>query len=185
MKTDLSLPFRSNTYPFIWGFLLVSALLFNLGPPSLAGEDQARKENDFRAYDPRADARAAISAALKRARETDKHVLLQIGGNWCGWCKKLEKLYGDNEEVAGLLEKSYVLVHVNYSKENKNLELLKELGRPQRFGFPVLVVLDARGNRLHTQDSGFLERDGGHDPDKVARFLKTWSPAALDPENYD
>ena len=47
-------------------------------------------------------------------------------------------------------------VRVNYDPKNKNEEVLAELGYPQRFGFPVFVILDANGNRIHTQNSVFF-----------------------------
>jgi hypothetical protein len=58
------------------------------------------------------------------------------------------------------------------------------LGYPQRFGFPVLVVLDANGNRLHTQDSSLLEKEKSYDFDKVKAFLENWSPSAFDATKY-
>jgi hypothetical protein len=73
---------------------------------------------------------------------------------------------------------------VNYSKENKNPEVLASLEYPQRFGFPVLLVLDQNGKRLHTQDTGLLELNKGYDPEKVARFLLSWNRSAVSPENY-
>ena len=81
------------------------------------------------------------------------------------------------------------MVHLNYSPENKNLVILKKLEFPQRFGFPVLVILDKKGRRLHTQDSGFLEATKNtesiyYDKQKVLAFLTKWSPSALKPENY-
>jgi len=82
------------------------------------------------------------------------------------------------------MEKNYVRVMVNYSKENKNLDVLEKLGFPQRFGFPVLVILNDKGERIHTQNSAFLEEDGGYSIKKVAGFLKNWSPDALNPSHY-
>jgi hypothetical protein len=73
---------------------------------------------------------------------------------------------------------------LNYSKENKNLEALESLEYPQRFGFPVLVILDGKGRRIHTQNSAYLEKEKSYDEKKMIEFLKQWSPAALDPENY-
>jgi hypothetical protein len=35
------------------------------------------------------------------------------------------------------------------------------LGNPQRFGFPVFVIIDGDGNVLHTQDSALLEQGKG------------------------
>jgi len=60
---------------------------------------------------------------------------------------------------------------------------LAQLEYPQRFGYPVFIILNAKGDRIHTQNSGYLEQDKGYDPKKVVDFLKQWSPAALDPKN--
>ncbi|HSI90563.1 MAG TPA: hypothetical protein VK927_05565, partial [Adhaeribacter sp.] len=62
--------------------------------------------------------------------------------------------------------------------------LLKELDYPQRFGFPVFVVLNEKGQRLHTQNSAYLEEDKGYSRKKVLEFLQQWSKPALDPANY-
>ncbi|GAB6279950.1 MAG: hypothetical protein STSR0006_19930 [Lentimicrobium sp.] len=56
---------------------------------------------------------------------------------------------------------------------------------PQRFGFPVFVILNQKGERIHTQDSGLLESGENYDDKKVIQFLKNWSPKALDPSLYE
>jgi hypothetical protein len=61
---------------------------------------------------------------------------------------------------------------------------LKDLGFPQRFGFPVFVILGADGNRLHTQNSAYLEEGKGHSVEKIKEFLEAWTVKALDPTNY-
>lgn len=58
-------------------------------------------------------------------------------------------------------------------------QLMKRLNNPQRFGFPVFVVLDETGTVLHIQDSCFLEEGKGYNEEKVLRFLKSWTPQAI------
>jgi thiol:disulfide interchange protein len=135
-------------------------------------------------YDPAADATAELDAAIARAGSESKHVLVQVGGNWCSWCLKLDALMKREARIDSLLAADYVFVRVNYSKENHNTEVLERLAWPQRFGFPVLIVLDGSGDRLHTQDSGLLEKDGGHDPEQVERFLRLWAPESVSAESY-
>lgn len=141
-------------------------------------------QNAVTIYNPAADAKADILSAVKKAKAENKQVLLQIGGNWCPWCVKLHKLFHTDAKIDSMLKANYVFVLVNYSKENKNLAVLKELDFPQRFGFPALVVINQEGKRIHTQDSGLLESGDGYDPKKIETFLKNWSVAALDPKNY-
>ena len=130
-------------------------------------------------YDPAADAEKAIEEAVVKAGNENKQVMIQVGGNWCPWCIKLHNYFNDNDTVKTLLSENYIYVMVNYSKENKNEEVMERLEYPQRFGFPILVILDAKGNRLHTQDTGFLEKNRSYDTSKVERFLKSWTVKAV------
>lgn len=139
---------------------------------------------DLKVYKPGADAAAEISEAVSKAGREGKHVFLQIGGNWCVWCLRFNELVTENDTLSNQLSTNYVVVHVNHSKENKNEEVLASLGYPQRFGFPVFVVLDGKGNRIHTQNSAYLESGKGHNPTKVLEFLNNWSPPAIDPRSY-
>jgi thioredoxin-related protein len=130
-------------------------------------------------YNPDANAKEDIAKAVLMAKAGNKQVLLQIGGNWCPWCVKLDGFMAEDLQVDSLLKADYIRVMVNYSKENKNEEVLKTLGNPQRFGFPVLVVLDQDGIRIHTQDSWYLEKDKYYDKEKLVHFLRMWNVAAV------
>ena len=57
--------------------------------------------------------------------------------------------------------------------------MLARLDNPARFGFPVFVVLDENGKVIHIQDSSFLEEGQGYDQEKVLRFFRNWTPAAV------
>lgn len=150
----------------------------------LAGVVCANAQDKPQLYNVQADAAADIAAAVKKAKAENKHVFLQIGGNWCVWCLRFNKQVTENDTLRNAMESNYVVVHVNYSKENKNEKVLAGLGYPQRFGFPVFVVLDGDGNRLHTQNSSYLEEGNGHSAKKVLGFLKDWSPKAISPASY-
>jgi thioredoxin-related protein len=135
-------------------------------------------------YDPSDNAEVAIDKAVNQAAQEGKHVLLQIGGNWCRWCLAFDQKVSTIDTLKNEIEANYVVYHVNHSKENWNWEVLKTLDYPQRFGFPVFVILDGKGNRLHTQNSEYLEEGKGHSTNKILQFLKHWSPTAIDAKNY-
>lgn len=135
-------------------------------------------------YNPKADAKADIAAAVKKAKAEGKHVLIQVGGNWCPWCIKLHAFIDDNSDIKTTINGNFVFILVNYSKENKNMEVMKQLEYPNRFGFPILVILDANGKRIHTQATDYLENNNSYDLTKVQNMLKQWSPKALNPANY-
>jgi uncharacterized protein YyaL (SSP411 family) len=135
---------------------------------------------EVKIYNPEANAREDIAAAVKQAKAENKHVLLQIGGNWCPWCVRLHDLEASDPEIDSLLKADYIRVMVNIprEKDNRDYELLATLENPQRFGFPVLVILNQEGGRIHTQDSWYLEQDKTYDRAKVVQLFKMWNVAA-------
>ena len=135
-------------------------------------------------YDPSLDGMHQIKEAAATAEAENKHVLIQYGGNWCPWCIKLHHFINDHPKLDSLIKTDYVFIRVNYSKENKNPEVMSQLQFPQRFGFPVLVVLDDKGNLLHTQDTGYLEKGDSYDESNIERFLTLWNTNALNPKTY-
>ena len=135
-------------------------------------------------YDPGADAGEEVAEAIQKAAKEQKHVFLFIGGNWCPWCVRLNAFIFDDPQLDSLIHANYEVVKVNYSKENKNLELLKSLNAPQRFGFPVLVIVDENGKLVHTQNSLYLEKEKSYDRSRIWEFLLGWSYAAVRPENH-
>ncbi len=130
-------------------------------------------------YDVNADPFSQIKTASNKAMKDGKHILVMIGGDWCIWCKAFDKLVTSDTSVSNTLHQGYEMVHVSYTKQNKNEAFLATYKQPQRMGFPVFLVLDAKGELLHTQNSAYLEaKDGrkGHDPKLVKDFLQTWAP---------
>ncbi len=162
------------------GLLIIVVIIFIHGV-SAQSVGTSKKEE---LYDPSQDAKVEIAKAVKKAEIEGKHVLLQIGGNWCGWCIAFDEKVKSNESLQTAMEENFIVYHVNYSRENLNEDVLVSLGFPQRFGFPVFVILDSNGTRLHTQNSAYLEEGNGHSIDRILEFLKHWAPAAIDPKQY-
>lgn len=136
-------------------------------------------------YHPDADAEKDIAAAIKKARTEKKYVLVMGGGNWCSWCIEFERFCKADPKIDSVINSAFVWYHLNYSKENKNEKEYARYGYPQRFGFPVFIILNEKGERIHTQNSEYLE-DGkkSYDRRKVQAFLEMWSPNALNPKMY-
>jgi len=135
-------------------------------------------------YNPNADAKKDIAAAIQQAKKENKHVLIQAGGNWCTWCIRFNAFTKNDKSIDSLINANYVVYHLNYSPENKNTDILKQYGFPQRFGFPVFLILNSAGKLVHTQNSAYLEEGKGYSKKLVIGFLKDWTPAALSPDSY-
>lgn len=154
--------------------LLITLLLFTA---SLFAAEYPQMGEDI--YDVTADAEVEIAAALATAQSENKRVLLKFGANWCVWCHGLNKTLHDDTSVAAALGADYILVTVDVNTRNgtkRNVPTIEKYGNPIQHGLPVLVVLDANGKILTTQETGALEEGSAHDPTKVIAFLKQWSP---------
>lgn len=168
-----------SSSPFIYTHMKYFFLLLSFAFCTFASAQEKKL------YDPTADAAKDIKAAIKKAKSENKHVLIQAGGNWCKWCIEFARFAKADPKIDSVIKASFVWYHLNWSKENKNNHILAKYGYPQRFGFPSFLILNAKGERIHTQNSVYLE-DGkkSYDNLKVQEFLEMWSPRALNPAMY-
>ena len=158
--------------------LMALVLLFG---GSLAGQhtgSAGTSPEQIQKFDPHRDAKKDLRDAIQQAKESRKRILLDVGGEWCIWCHRLDSLFLLNKDLAEYLNKHYVVVKVNVSKENKNEEFLSAY--PKVAGYPHFFVLERNGNLLHSQETGELEYPKnfpikGHDKKKVFAFLKKWA----------
>jgi thiol:disulfide interchange protein len=153
---------------------LLPALLLAAGLTVTVAAGPEAPKPVYTGYDERADGAADIAAALAAAKPGNKRVLLQFGANWCGWCRKLHGLYHDDPAIAAELKAHYLVVFVDVNGgHNKAVDA--RYGHPSNLGLPALVVLDADGKTLKTQDRSELEEGNHHSQPKVLAFLKTWA----------
>ena len=140
-----------------------------------------------RVYNETIDPMTQIDEALVKAKTDGKFVVCQVGGNWCPWCLRFADFVEKDTAVNKVVNDNFEYLHVNYNPrktagdaaQQKAAQLMQRLGNPARFGFPVFVVLDEKGNVLHIQDSSFLEEGKGYSEEKVLRFFKNWTPKAV------
>lgn len=164
------------------------ALLTILFSPVGAAAIESAQENLKKVYDETIDPLVQLDNAIASASQSRQYVLCQLGGNWCKWCLRFAQFVSQDEEISKLIKDNYKFIHVNYNPRIRNRDsaeqaktdkLLKRLGNPGRFGYPVLIVLDGKGRVLHIQDSSFLEEGDSYSRNKVLRFLRNWTPSAV------
>jgi len=132
-------------------------------------------------YDPTLDGVKQINESVAAAAKAGKHVLIQYGGNWCGWCIKFDAFCKADSAISKIVNDNYIPVKMNYSPENKNDAANVMLGNPTRFGFPVFIIIDGKGKVLHIQDSGLLEEGAGYSKQKVMGFFRNWTTTSIVP----
>jgi thioredoxin 1 len=121
-------------------------------------------------------AAADIAAAQQAASAEGKRVLVEFGGDWCGDCIVLDRIFHQPENEA-LLQQRYVLVHVNVGDHgiDRNGEVAERYGIPLKKGVPALAVLKGDGEVVYSQKNGEFESMRRMDPKSVNEFLDRWS----------
>jgi thioredoxin 1 len=126
-------------------------------------------------YPADADATADIQKALKQAAKEHKNVLLDFGANWCYDCHVLDNAFQD-PQIQPLLDRNFVVVHVDVGKFNKNTDLARQYQVPLEKGIPGLAVLDRKGKLLFSQKQGEFESARSLNVEEVLDFLNRWKP---------
>jgi thioredoxin 1 len=125
-------------------------------------------------YDAQADAKTEVAMAIHQARKQHKRVILDFGGNWCGDCIVLDRTFHSPENQA-LIDKYYVVVHVDIGHFDKNVDIAKEFDVPIQKGVPALAVVDGHGKLIYSQKNGEFESMRRMDPASVGQFLSNGS----------
>jgi thioredoxin-related protein len=151
--------------------MLVMIILVGLSCQKTEGDTTFVPVTEF---DPSRDAAKDLDLAVIEAQRTGKYILLNIGGDWCTWCRKYDEFLNENKDITNFMHQKFVLVKINFSPDNRNKKVLSRF--PDITGYPHLFVLDETGKLLHSQDTSELEEGDKHDREKMLRFFKKWAP---------
>jgi hypothetical protein len=125
-------------------------------------------------FDPARNPSQDLLAVIKEAKPQHKNILLDVGGNWCGWCLLLDQSMHDEAEVHARLD-HFIVLHINYSAQNENKHFLARYPRPR--GYPFWYVLSPEGRLLTAKspESFQISDDAyAYDQSKINAFLDRW-----------
>lgn len=125
-------------------------------------------------YDKHGDPTTDLDETLKQARTEGKRVMLQVGGDWCGWCKLITNYMDTNEKVHKILDDNFVVMKVTSPADNAEAFLSQY---PSCEGYPHFFVLENDGTFLHSQGTAELEEGKGYNQERFVAFLEAWIPS--------
>ncbi len=121
------------------------------------------------------DAKPEIHAALMKARQEHKRVILDFGGNWCPDCHVLDTYFHQSPNDK-LLADNYILVDVNIGRYDMNTDVAEKYGVPLKKGVPAVAVLSPEGKVVYAQATGEFENMRHMEAQSVTDFLNQWKP---------
>ncbi|MFT3891421.1 MAG: thioredoxin family protein [Anaerolineales bacterium] len=125
-------------------------------------------------YDPLRNPANDLAQAIPVAQAENKRIMLELGGDWCIWCKYMDDFYATHPDILQYRMDHYILIKVNVSEENANEGFLSQY--PAVDGYPHIFILENTGKLLQSQDTAELE-DGekSYVPEVFMSFLEKWA----------
>lgn len=149
---------------------LVFAVLLSLSLPVSAATTSAHPEAKL--YDATRDARADVSAALARAKASNKRVILVMGANWCHDSKALAGWF-ESARFKAMLAPLYEIVYIDVGKpqrrEGRNIEIAREFGIKKIKGTPTVLILSTEGALLNKKDAPTWRNAASRSEDDIFR----------------
>ena len=123
-------------------------------------------------YDPLSDPFKDGSNAVKLAQQTNRRILIEVGGDWCQWCHKLDAFLDKNPDIKHRLHNTFVMLKVNVSDTNDNSQFLKAF--PEPLGYPHMYVTETDGNILWSKDTADFLVNGQYSRQQFNLFFDRW-----------
>lgn len=155
-------------------FVLLFTCLLLTAPASAVNTDELPKYS--KVYDESSDPFKDATAAIKLAQQTQRNVLIEIGGNWCSWCHKMDEFLLNNPEVYQKLHNEFVLLKVSVSDSNENEAFMQSL--PPVLGYPHMYVSTGNGKMILSKDTAELLNGEQYSKKQWLAFLNKWQPSA-------
>jgi len=125
-------------------------------------------------YDERADAEAALAAAIARAKTSGKRVLIDLGGNWCTDCRILAAVM-ELPELKAFVAKHYEVVVVDVGRMTRNLQIPARYGVTKLDGVPTVLIVEPNGRLINATNSADLADARSMTPQGIANWLARWA----------
>ncbi|MFH0871507.1 MAG: thioredoxin fold domain-containing protein [bacterium] len=106
----------------------------------------------------------AYEEGAKKARESNRPIVLHFYTEWCTWCKKMDGETFANPRIEEFLNLSFIPIKINgesremikvEGKETKMADLARKFGVR---GFPTTVFLESNGTTIGSVP-GYIDQD--------------------------
>jgi thioredoxin-related protein len=97
------------------GIFIISILLIFIADVFFIQGNKTSRYIPVDKFDPNRNAAEDIKNAIIEATKSNRRIILDVGGNWCIWCKRLDTLFMRNKDLAEFMHKNYVVVKINFS----------------------------------------------------------------------
>jgi len=147
---------------------------------SAEDREQTAEHPEAKAYDKKRDAGADVDAALLRAKENGKRIILVMGANWCHDSRGLAGWFAE-PRFAEMLKDKYEIVYIDIGKPQKskgrNLAIAERFGVKEIKNTPLVLVLSPQGLLLNsTVDARSWRNAASREEDEIFDYFNLFEP---------
>jgi thioredoxin family protein len=134
---------------------------------------------EARLYEADRDAMADVDAALGRAAERNRLVLLVMGANWCHDSRGLAG-WLNTPRFARMIHARYELVFVDVGRpqegEGRNIDIARRFGMAEITGTPTVLILSPDGALLNAATAPAWRNAASRSEDDVFGYFAEFEP---------
>lgn len=158
--------------------LFLTLALAACAPPPQT--NHARPDHpEARLYEADRDAMADVDAALGRAAERNRLVLLVMGANWCHDSRGLAG-WLSTPRFARMIHVRYELVYVDVgipqTGEGRNIDIARRFGIEEIVGTPTVLILSPDGALLNAVTAPTWRNAASRSEDEVFEYFAEFEP---------
>jgi len=128
-----------------------------------------------------------INKFLDNANKTNKHLLVWLHKNGCGYCDNMQEFTLNEDDIKSLIEKEFIYIHMNISEKDK-VTYKDFVGSAREFAnhlgfdfYPTSLFFSSNGELIY-------DAMGFHDEVlflKILKFIHSRSYEKMDYDSYE
>ena len=122
-------------------------------------------------YDSARNPNNDATQALKMAKESGKNILIDVGGDWCIDCRRLDQFLKDNPVIYKDLNNKFIFFKVYVGSEKDNSEFFSQL--PRLRWVPSFVLISPVGKITRLVDTRELSVNSSYDKTKFKILIQS------------
>jgi hypothetical protein len=155
------------------------AVLLDVSPQADEAAEHHAPDKQF--FDEKADADAAVDAALARTQTSGKRVIIIMGANWCHDSRALAGWF-QTPRFKAMLDEKYEVVYVDAGipqrrGQGRNQHLIKRFKGKKQQGTPYVMLLSPDGMLLNREDARGWRNAASRNEDDIYSYFAIFTPA--------
>jgi uncharacterized protein (DUF849 family) len=152
----------------------VLLLLQTLVHTSIPAHDAAAVQVHGHVYAEGRNASADVDAALSRAAQNGKTVVIVMGANWCHDSRGLAKWF-EAPRFTAMMQPKYEIVYVDAGKpqtgDGRNADVIKRFGGKKQKNTPYVMMISSSGKLLNRDDARSWRNADSRSEDAIYRYF--------------